>query len=240
MLFIIGTPIGNLDDLSYRAAKTLLSSDIILAEDTRSAQTLLQSIKKSFSQITNNQYPITIVSYYKEKEFEKLPFIIEQLKLGKNISIISESGMPIISDPGYMLIKTCIKESIPYTVIPGPSSITTALSASGLNPSSKNGGFMFLGFFPKKSSAIKQLINRTIKVKELFPDMIFIFFESPARINATLSLISFTLRSFSEGGPPPHIVIARELTKKFEEIIRGQAKDLLKREYKGEIVVLLS
>lgn len=231
MLYIIGTPIGNLDDLSYRAAKTLANSDIILAEDTRSARVLINYCISTYH-LTPNSYQ-QVISYFIEKEFEKLPFIIEQLKSGKTISLISESGMPIISDPGFLLIKTCIKDNIPYTVIPGPSSITTALSASGLNPSSKNGGFMFLGYLPKKTSAINQLLNRITKVKDLFPDMIFVFFESPNRINNSLQCFK-TLKW------NPNVIICRELTKKFEEVIRGQLKDLLNRDYKGEIVLLLS
>lgn len=233
MLYIIATPIGNLNDLSYRAAKTLSESDIVLAEDTRSAGFLLSQVPLRFPSLPDfPDHPKTI-SYYKEKEFEKLPLVIEQLKQGKNISLISESGMPVISDPGYLLVNTCVKENIAYTVIPGPSAITTALAASGLNPSAKNGGFMFLGFFPKKQSEISKLLLRLIEVKKTFPEMIFVFFESPNRIHDTLTLISLT-------APTSHIVICRELTKKFEEIIRGQAKDLMKRDYKGEIVMLLS
>lgn len=232
MLYIVGTPIGNLDDLSFRQAKTLAQSDIILAEDTRSARILLSGISQRFPNLPNTPNHPNIISYYKEKEFEKLPEVIQLLKEEKNISLISESGMPIISDPGFLLIKTVIKENIPFTVIPGPSAVTTALTYSGFNPSVKNGGIMFLGFLPKKESDLYQLINRLIQVKKIFPEMIFIFFESPKRINQTLQYFK-TLKW------NPDIVICREMTKKFEEVIRGKANDLMEKSYKGEITIVL-
>ena len=144
MLYVVSTPIGNLDDLSIRQAKTLAASDIILAEDTRSAQILLDAVKKRFN------IPVvcsTVWSYYKEKEFQKLPEIIDLLKEGKNISLVSEAGTPLVSDPGYLLVKSCIQRNLPITVIPGPSAATTALVYSGFNPQEH----MFLGFFPKKN-----------------------------------------------------------------------------------------
>ena len=225
MLYVVATPIGNLDDLSIRQAKTLAASDIILAEDTRSAQTLLDAIKKRFMLKTVCS---TIWSYYKEKEFQKLPEIIDLLKEGKNISLISEAGTPLISDPGYLLVKSCIQRNLPITVIPGPSAITTALIYSGFNP----GQHMFLGFFPKKESQILQLINRLKQIKTIFPEMVFIFYESPLRIKETLRCID-TSKFIVE------VVICREMTKKFEEIVRGPMAELIKRDYKGEITVII-
>lgn len=225
MLFIVSTSIGNLDDLSIRQAKTLASSDIILAEDTRSVQTLLDAIKNRF----RLQVSCSIIkSYYKEKEFEKLPEIIDLLKQEKNISLISEAGTPLVSDPGYLLVKTCIQKNIPITVIPGPSAITTALIYSGFNP----GEHMFLGFFPKKESQLFQLINRLKQIKTIFPDMVFVFYESPMRINETLRCIDTSKFNVE-------IVICREMTKKFEEIIRGPIDELIKKNYKGEITVVI-
>ncbi len=225
MLNIVSTPIGNLDDLSIRQAKTLATSDIILAEDTHSAQTLLDAIKKRF------MLPVTcsaVWSYYKEKEFEKLPEIIDLLKQEKNISLISEAGTPLVSDPGYLLVKTCIQKNIPITVIPGPSAITIALVYSGFNP----GEHMFLGFFPKKQSQLFQLINRLKQIKTIFPEMVFVFYESPLRINKTLRCIDTSKFNVE-------VVICREMTKKFEEIIRGPIEESIKREYKGEITVVI-
>ncbi|MBI3366601.1 16S rRNA (cytidine(1402)-2'-O)-methyltransferase [Candidatus Roizmanbacteria bacterium] len=227
MLYIVATPIGNLDDLSVRQAKTLVSSDVILAEDTRSAQVLISAIKERFSyQFKPN---LKIVSYYKEKEFEKLHEIIAWLKEDKDISLISESGIPLISDPGYLLVKTAIKQNIPVTVIPGPSAIITGLIYSGFNPKE----FMFLGFFPKKESEITRLINKLIQVKKVFPDILFIFFESPNRITPTLKLINKLTTVFD-------VVICRELTKKFEEIVRGNIRDLTSRNYKGELTIIMA
>lgn len=227
MLYIVSTPIGNLDDLSLRQAKTLATSDIILAEDTRSAKILINAIKERFSQLTINNLQFTI-SYYKEKEFEKLPEIIDLLKLDKNISLISEAGTPLISDPGYLLVKSCIQRNLPVNVIPGPSAITTALIYSGFNP----GEHMFLSFFPKKESQILQLIDRLNQIKIIFPEMVFVFYESPLRINETL-------KCFVTAKWEPEIVICREMTKKFEEIIRGPIDELIKRKYKGEITVVI-
>ncbi|MFA6532692.1 MAG: 16S rRNA (cytidine(1402)-2'-O)-methyltransferase [Patescibacteria group bacterium] len=225
MLNIVATPIGNLDDLSLRQAKTLAASDIILAEDTRSAQTLLDAIKKRFNLTVTCS---SIWSYYKEKEFQKLPEIIDLLKEGKNISLISEAGTPLVSDPGYLLVKSCIKRNLLITVIPGPSAVTTSLVYSGFDP----GEHMFLGFFPRKEGQIFQLIERLKKIKIIFPDMVFIFYESPLRINETLRCIDTSKFNVE-------VVICREMTKKFEEIIRGPINELMKRDYKGEITVVI-
>lgn len=225
MLYIVATPIGNLDDLSLRQAKTLAASDIILAEDTRSAQTLLEAIRKRFSITVTCS---AVWSYYKEKEFQKLPEIVDLLKQEKNISLISDAGTPLVSDPGYLLVKSCIQRNLPITVIPGPSAITTALVYSGFNPQEH----MFLGFFPKKENQLRQLIDRLKQIKTIFPDMVFVFYESPLRVVETLQLIDQSKCGFE-------IVICREMTKKFEEIVRGPIDELIKRDYKGEITVVI-
>ncbi|MDO8497703.1 MAG: 16S rRNA (cytidine(1402)-2'-O)-methyltransferase [bacterium] len=226
MLYIVGTPIGNLDDMSIRQAKTLSQAEIILAEDTRSTSFLIEKIKEKFNYSINpNQ---KIISYYKEKEFEKLPEILEWLEDGRNIALSSEAGMPLISDPGFLLISTCVKRNIPFTVIPGPSAVTTAVVYSGFNPKQ----YMFLGFLPKKESELIKLIGKIKEVKKLFPDSIFVAFDSPMRINESLKLLQ---EHYIEG----QVVVARELTKKFEEITREKIKELEEREYKGEITLVL-
>ena len=226
MLYVVGTPIGNLDDLSLRQAKTLLSSQIILSEDTRSTHFLL----KKAGELLRLPPPadIKLISYYKEKELEKLPQILEWLHQEKIISLISQAGMPLISDPGYLLIKQVIKEQLPLTVIPGPSAITTALIYTGYNL----GNFCFLGFVPKKQGDFRQLLGKLAANQTNFPEMLYVFFESPHRINKTLKTIDDTC-------PQAKITIARELTKKFEEISRGTAQELLTKTYKGEITLLL-
>lgn len=231
MLFVVSSPIGNLDDLSINQAKTLLAADIILAEDTRSSQILLDAIRARFEGLKDNQPKI--FSYYKDREFEKLPGIIDLLKEGKNICLLSENGTPLVSDPGYLLVKSSIKEGIPMTVVPGPSAVITALIHSGFNPSPKDGGFSFLGFFPKKPSDGKHMIKKMIDVKKIFPDMVFVFYESPLRLNETLNLIS-------SSGWDPDIAVAREMTKKFEEVIRGKARDIKDISYRGEITLVIS
>ncbi len=227
MLYLVGTPIGNMEDISFRQAKTLVSSDIILAEDTRSAQTLLHAISNLFNMEPKKGQKI--ISYYKEKEFEKLPGIIEDLESGKHISLISEAGMPVISDPGFLLIHTVIKKNLPYEIIPGPTAVTTALLHSGL----KFNRFMFLGFFPKKELEFERLLIQIRDIRDIANHTAYIAFESPHRINQTLTIMEKVL-------PDVEIVIARELTKKFQEIYRGKASELKGNEYRGEITIIFS
>lgn len=226
MLYIVATPIGNLDDLSIRAARTIVSSDFILAEDTRSAYILQDAITDRF-QLKPKQNQ-RVLSYYRQKEFEKLPQILSWLEEGKTISLISESGMPVISDPGHLLIETVLKRGLKMEVIPGPSAYVTALAYSGFEITNS----LFLGFLPKKESEIRKALNKFIEFKKIEPETVFVFYESSMRINKTLQTISEMI-------PDANLVICREITKKFEEIIRGRPKDLLKRSYKGEITVVL-
>lgn len=227
MLYVVGTPIGNLYDLSYRQGKILSEAEIILTEDTRSTGQLLIKIRELFDfEINTNQ---RLISYYKEKEFEKLPEIIDWLEEGKLIALISQAGMPLISDPGSLLMKSVIQKHIPYTVVPGPSAVTTALLHTGW----KTEQFMFLGFLPKKQNDLKKILEKIKQVKSIFKDVVYIAFESPNRINDTLKIISEIL-------PDSRITITRELTKKFEEVIHGSPSELINREYKGEITLLIS
>lgn len=225
MLYIVSTPIGNLDDLSYRQAKTLCESDIILAEDTRSAYNLFRKAKELFQLSPKPSY--AMISYFKEKEMEKLPEILSYLKKDLAVSLVSESGMPLISDPGYLLVQTAVRNEIPYTVIPGPSSITTALALSGF-PSDN---VLFLGYLPKKESALSQLIDQLRQTASIFKEIVFVCFESPQRIQKTLEIFNRLI-------PDSDICICREMTKIYEEISRGKPGELMGREYRGEIVVV--
>src|SRR3989338_5463608 len=227
MLYIVGTPIGNLEDLSYRQGKILASSQIILTEDTRTTGHLLEKIEELFG--FKKIHDQRLISYYKEKEFERLPMILKFLEDGKQVALISQAGMPLISDPGYLLVSTVIKENLPFTVIPGPSAVTTALTHSGF----KSETSMFVGFLPKKESQLVKLLNKMKQIKTLFPDAVFIAFESPNRIQRSLMKINEIIHE-------TEVVVARELTKKFEEAVRGRASELGKQEYKGEITLLLS
>lgn len=213
MLYLIATPIGNLKDMTYRAIETLKSCDLVLCEDTRVSQ-------KLFSRY---QIDVPKSSYHKMNEKIKLPSILKQLKEGKTIGLISDAGTPGVSDPGHLLIQTCIEHSLPFTALPGACSLIQAFVLSGL-PSP----FQFLGFLSKKPK--KDLLKALI-----YPGTT-IFFESPHRILKTLKLVA-------EIAPDREIVIARELTKKFEETYKGPAKkifeSLQKKSIKGEIVLLI-
>lgn len=227
MLYIVGTPIGNLQDLSYRQAKTLAEAEVIVTEDTRSTGILLQKIPELFPFRINPTQ--RLISYYKEKEFEKLPEILEHIEEGKNIALISQAGLPIISDPGYLLVKTCIKKDIPFTVIPGPSAMTTSLLYSGFNPENS----MFLGFLPKKEAELVKLLQKAVRVQEIMKEATFIGFESPQRLPETLKV-------FQTQFPDAQVCITREMTKIYEEVIRGKASEIKPQEYKGEITLLFS
>jgi len=226
MLSVVSTPIGNLEDISIRVARVMAEADVLLAEDTRSVRNLINKISEVFGLIP--PFSQQIWSYYKEVEFEKLSDVIQLLKDEKKVCLISEAGTPVISDPGFLLLNHVIKRNLPYTVIPGPSAVTTSLLHSGFNPEQ----FMFEGFLPKKESGIKKTIEHWKKVKELYPKMVISFFESPHRINETLTIIE---KNF----PEAKIAICRELTKMYEEIHRGTAAELKQLQFKGEMTVVL-
>jgi 16S rRNA (cytidine1402-2'-O)-methyltransferase len=226
MLYIVGTPIGNLEDLSYRQAKVLAEAEVVITEDTRSAGILLQKIPDLFKFKVNPSHKL--ISYHKENEFQKVSEVLDILRNQKDVVLISQAGMPLISDPGYFLVKNVIKEKLPFTVIPGPTASTIALLYSGFDPNQH----MFLGFLPKKQSEIIKIIEKMKQVKFFLPDVAFIFYESPNRIQQTLYILD-------QKFPDIQISISRELTKKFEETLRGSAKTLLTRSYKGEITVIL-
>ena len=218
MIYLICTPIGNLNDISLRSIEILNSSDLIYAEDTRKAQKIFDRYKidkKSFSFNDHN-------------ERSKTKSIIKEARAGKTISLISDAGAPLISDPGYILVNECIKENIEYSVIPGPSSVINSLLLSGF-PINK---FMFFGFLPRKDSEKKKVFENNIK-----NDATLVFFESPKRLVKTLSVM--------EKIYPPHrrTVICREMTKKHEEVIRGSISEILSkvssRDLKGEICLLI-
>ncbi|MDP4011211.1 MAG: 16S rRNA (cytidine(1402)-2'-O)-methyltransferase [Candidatus Roizmanbacteria bacterium] len=230
MLNIVATPIGNLYDMSFRQAKTLVASDMILAEDTRTAVNLIVRAKEMMK--LDPSYELKknpkVESYYKDVEMQKLPLVMKWLERENNVSLISEAGMPLISDPGYLLVKACIQKGFEFTVIPGPSAVTTALLYAGF----KTDSFMFIGFLPKKELKLKKLIASLILIQKELPNVVFVAFESPMRIHDTLTIFDETL-------PNHQIVITRELTKKFEETLRGKAHELQEKEIKGEITLVI-
>lgn len=218
MIYLVPTPIGNRGDITQRAIEVLNEVDIIACEDTRHSRPLLEhyGIKKH------------LVALHDHNEAEKSIELIQQLKQGKSLAIISDAGMPCISDPGYRMLQASIAEGIEYTVLPGPSAVLTALVGSGFPVHA----FSFLGFLPvKKGKRLKQLIHATEQ------DLTTLFFESPHRITSTLEILS-------KEKPNHPVCIARELSKKFETYHRGTAHELYtyccERKVKGEIVFLIA
>lgn len=217
MLYLVATPIGNLSDITFRAIEILKKVDYILCEDTRHSLVLL------------NHYEISkrLKSYHKFNENQEAQEILANLQEGQEIALISDAGTPGISDPGSHLVKLCIENNIPVTSIPGPCAAIQALSCSGFSTDR----FQFRGFLPKKSKELKECLSELISYEGTT-----ICYESPHRLLQTVQLIC-------ELDPQHELVIARELTKKFEESLRGTAKDLLiiltEKKVKGEIVLLL-
>lgn len=222
ILYIVATPIGNLDDMTYRGVQILESVDIIACEDTRQSIKLLKkyNIEKK------------LVSYHQHSSDTKSVQLIDMLKAGKNIALVSDAGTPNISDPGAELILEAIKNKIKVVPIPGVSAVATMASISG----NKSGKFLFLGFLPKKKG--RQTLFGNIKNFELRnkDNISIIVYESPYRVVKTL-------KDFDKIGDW-QVVIGRELTKKFEEIIRGNIKDIIKalegKKIKGEVSICLN
>ncbi|MDG1056994.1 MAG: 16S rRNA (cytidine(1402)-2'-O)-methyltransferase [Flavobacteriaceae bacterium] len=217
-LFIVPTPIGNLEDITLRAISTLKSVDLILAEDTRTSGKLL----KHFEISTPMQ------SYHMHNEHKILDRIIEKLKSGFEIALISDAGTPAISDPGFLLTRACVAEQIPVECLPGATAFVPALVNSGL----PNDRFIFEGFLPIKK-------GRQTRLKLLAEEeRTIVLYESPHKLNKTLEQICLFF------GKDRQISISRELTKLFEETRRGTAKELLdhysKAAVKGEIVIVIS
>jgi 16S rRNA (cytidine1402-2'-O)-methyltransferase len=217
-LYIIATPIGNLKDITFRAIETLKESDIILAEDTRRSGVLLNHYN-----INNKQ----LISFNDKNKEKKTHSIIQDLNENKSISLISDSGTPGISDPGFYLTREAIKNNIKIIPIPGPTASISALISSGF-PTDE---FTFYGFIPKKEKKKIELLN---KIKQ--ENRTTILYESPYRLIKTLNTIKETI-------PDKEICIAREITKKFEEFIRGTAEELINKlsnkNIKGEITIII-
>jgi 16S rRNA (cytidine1402-2'-O)-methyltransferase len=216
-LQIVGTPIGALEDITLRALRILREVDLIAAEDTRRTRKLLSHY--------DIHTPLT--PYHEHNKHAKTPKLIEKLKQGQTIALVSDAGMPGISDPGHDLITQAIENDIPVTVAPGPSAITTALVLSGL--STKD--FRFAGFLPRKKG------ERARRLEELLAgESTAILFESPNRLVGLLQVVAGM-------APERKVAVARELTKKFEEIVRTTASEaadyFTEHEPRGEFVVVI-
>ena len=219
-LYIVATPIGNLGDITKRAIKTLKTVDIILCEDTRTSSHLLNSL----------EIKTKLISYHKFNENERSREVIELLKSGKNIALITDAGTPCISDPGSILISECISNKIEIFSIPGASALTTALTLSGLVIHN----FAFYGFLERKNSKQKEELKR-IQQNDLET---IVFYESPKRIIPTIENIKEVMND-------PYIIVLNELTKKFEKKYYGKSSQVLdllqKANYElGEYVIVVS
>jgi 16S rRNA (cytidine1402-2'-O)-methyltransferase len=218
MLYVVATPIGNLGDITLRAIEVLQSADVVAAEDTRRSGMLLKhlGIEKPF------------ISYHQHNEAARTTELVERLARDENIALITDAGTPGMSDPGLRLIRECIKRELPFTIIPGPSSILTALLGSGFSTDK----FCFRGFLPVKSGQRERELRAAAERAETT-----IFFESPYRLTKTLAACIDIM-------PDRQLCVARELTKKFEEFRRGAAAELLAHYQahrpKGEIVLVIS
>jgi 16S rRNA (cytidine1402-2'-O)-methyltransferase len=218
MLYVVATPIGNLSDITFRAVETLKNCDYILCEDTRHSAILLHhyEIKKPLK------------SFHKFNEIAKQDEIIDDLKQGLSICLISDAGTPGISDPGEKLIHACLTHEIKVVAIPGACAAMTALCCSGLDTTR----FQFLGFLPKKTIELRRSLQEILVYSGTT-----ICYESPNRLMDVLTQLT-------ELAPDRHLVVARELTKKFEEIKRGNASTLIaywkEATLKGEIVLMIS
>lgn len=221
MLYLIPTPIGNLQDITLRCLETLKQVDAIICEDTRRTGTLLNhfEIKK----------PLIILNDFNESS--QMEYILQKLQQGENLALVSDAGTPLVSDPGYKLVRECINQNIPIDSLPGPVSPITALTLSGLPPDK----FMFLGYVPEKPGARVNIFQSLTKINELIPTT-FIFFIAPFKLKRILAEIKNQLND-------PSVTLARELTKIHQEVLTKKASEWVeyyaKKEPKGEIILLL-
>ncbi|MFA5809153.1 MAG: 16S rRNA (cytidine(1402)-2'-O)-methyltransferase [Thermoleophilia bacterium] len=215
MLYVCPTPIGNLGDITLRVLDALKQADLVAAEDTRRTRKLLSHFGISKP----------LVSFFEHNEIRRLPDLLKKLKEGKTIALVSDAGMPGICDPGYRLVKAALDDGLQVVVLPGPSAVETALVSSGFPSDS----FVFMGYLPRKKGELEKVLGSIAEESRSC-----VAFETPHRLTATLS------------AAVPHlgerrIAVCRELTKKFEEILRGTAAELslrLSQKVKGEIVLV--
>ncbi|MBU9889402.1 MAG: 16S rRNA (cytidine(1402)-2'-O)-methyltransferase [Candidatus Omnitrophica bacterium] len=218
MLSIVPTPIGNLADLTLRALDVLKQADVILCEDTRRTQTLLRhyEIRKP------------LLSYHEHSAVQRRDEVLRFLRQGQRVALVSDGGMPLVSDPGFQIVNAVLREKLPLEVLPGPSAVMTALVLSGLPTDS----FCFLGFLSNKGERRRRELEALAEREETL-----IFFESPFRVLRTLQDMQGVFGD-------REAAVAREMTKKFEEVLRGGLSALVRemsgKPRKGEMVVLVS
>ncbi|RJQ26170.1 16S rRNA (cytidine(1402)-2'-O)-methyltransferase [Candidatus Parcubacteria bacterium] len=235
-LYVVATPIGNMQDITFRAVKILFEVDFILAENSSKTSQFLTGLIQMFPNLTSNSKPELIV-FNEYEEINKIPKVIALLEQGKNIALVSSAGTPLISDPGFKLVREAYKRRIKVISIPGPSSIIAALSSSPL-PTDK---FLFLGFLPRSSSKMKtslRSLNEVLRVmqdKKMIPTVVI--FESPHRLKFLLNELLDTIGDIN-------IVLGKELTKIYENIELEKVSIFVDRfksaKPKGEYIVLFN
>jgi 16S rRNA (cytidine1402-2'-O)-methyltransferase len=215
-LAVCATPIGNLDDVTLRVLDELRRADVVLCEDTRHTRVLLQ----------RHGIEARLLSYHEHNEAKRTAEVLPRLEAGESVALVSDAGMPAISDPGARLVAAALDAGVVVTVLPGPSAVETALVASGVAAER----FQFLGFLPRGGRALDALWREL----DAWPHAV-VAFESPQRLPGTL-------RSLADAAPERFVAVCRELTKRFEEVVRGRAADVTERfsePPKGEITLVL-
>lgn len=217
-LYLVPTPIGNLQDMTFRALEILENVDLICAEDTRNTLRLLNHFEIKTPQI----------SFHEHNAQERIPYLIEKLQAGQDLAQVSDAGMPSISDPGHELVKACIQADIAVVPLPGANAALSALIASGITPQP----FMFYGFLPRKKNEQREVLEQLEQ-----QTCALIFYEAPHRLKKTLLAMQTAF------GPERKIALCRELTKRYEEFLRGTLADAVKwatkEEIRGEFVIVV-
>jgi 16S rRNA (cytidine1402-2'-O)-methyltransferase len=215
-LAVCATPIGNLEDVTLRVLAELREADLVLAEDTRHTRGLLE----------RHGIRAKLLSYHEHNEAERVAELLPRLQAGERIALVSDAGMPAVSDPGARLVRAALDAGIDVTVLPGPSAVETALVASGL----AGGRYAFVGFLPRKHAELEELWRETAEW-----GCAVVAFESPHRL-------ATALRSLADFDPERDVAVCRELTKRFEEVVRGTAAELAARLVeppKGEVTLVV-
>ncbi|KGX83461.1 16S rRNA (cytidine(1402)-2'-O)-methyltransferase [Pontibacillus marinus] len=216
-LYIVPTPIGNLEDITYRALKTLENADMIAAEDTRQTKKLMSHF----------ELHTPLVSYHEHNKLDKESYLIEEIQSGKTLAVVSDAGMPGVSDPGFELVNRAIQEGIHVIVLPGANAALCALVGSGLNTDR----FYFYGFLPRKKKERKEELEALYRMTSTL-----IFYESPHRLKEVV-------KSIHEVMGNRQVALARELTKKYEEYVRGSAEEIVEwaqqNEIRGEFCIIV-
>ena len=200
ILYLVATPIGNLEDITFRAVRVLQEVSTIAAEDTRTTKKLLQ----------RHKIKTPLVSYYEGNRAKRIPFLLEKLSRGDDVALVSEAGTPIIRDPGQELVQAAVQNGVKVVPIPGPSAVTTALAVSGMS----SGEFYFLGFLPSRRKERVQVLERAASSPHTL-----VIFEAPHRLQASLRDMARVL------GSDRAVAVCRELTKMYEEVFRGTIEE---------------